>query len=71
MSITKTTTASASYINAVADIAAPSTALNYTPVVEGVVYDGQIKPGDRVARPGVFTAGTTPEGSIAQYSSNG
>ena len=70
MSITKTTASAYSYVNSVAAIATPSTTLSTTAVVEGVVENGQIVPSNRVTRPGVFTAGTTPEGSIAQYSSN-
>ncbi len=65
MALIKTTSASASYI-----VSPNSTATTFTPGVEASVFDGKLIPGDRITKPGVFTAGTTPEGSISQIESN-
>ena len=70
MAINKQVAASASYVNSVTAIATPSTALSTTAAVEAVVMDGQLVPGHRVTRPGVFTAGTPVEGTQINYSSS-
>jgi hypothetical protein len=70
MSIFKPTTASGYYINSVAAIASPSTALQPAPAVESVVMGSELKPGIRVERPGVFTEGTPREGSQLNYSAS-
>jgi sporulation-control protein spo0M len=74
MAINNQVSSSMSYINSVAAsvaaIAAPSTALSTTAAVESVVQDGVLVPGDRVTRPGVFTAGTASESTRTNYSSS-
>jgi hypothetical protein len=70
MAINKQVPAAQGYINSVAAIAAPATALSTTAAVESVVTDGKLVPSDRVSRPGVFTAGTPAESSPTNYSSS-
>ena len=70
MAINKQVSAAYSYVNSVAAIATPSTALSTTAAVESVVKDGLLVPSDKVTRPGVFTAGTPVEGTQINYSAS-